>query len=153
MELELTQFQIKLVTIIIPVIGLILFLIVSYFLREFVVSLFKRPQDKNVKIVIKNKWVEVEKLIAMNNENGYKLAVLEADKLFDLALKAMYLPGENMGQRLKVLVARNQNTSSVWQSHILRNKIAHETHYIVKKNEATRAIVEFKRVLKMLGFL
>lgn len=153
MEFELTQFQITLLTIILPIFTVILFLILSYFLREFVVSLFKRPQDKNAKVVIKNKWVEVEKLMAMNNENGYKLAVLEADKLFDLALKAMYLPGENMGQRLKVLVARNQNTSSVWQAHILRNKIAHETHYIVKKNEASRAVDEFKRVLKILGFL
>jgi hypothetical protein len=119
-----------------------------------VVQLFSRPSKyKKERQLIERKWAEVQTLLAMKNEHGYKLAVLEADKLLDVALKTLQYPGENLGQRLKVAVARRPDLRPVWQAHILRNKIAHDTHIVVKRGQTMQAIKQFRIALKKLGFL
>lgn len=149
MEIELTPGQ-----AIIFALGVVVAVIVlGMLLKPIIRKLFGPQRDSKNKKVIQTKWKEVEELMMMKNINGYKLAVLEADKLLDLALKTMMLPGENLGQRLKVAVARNPQIRPVWSAHILRNKIAHDTHFEIKKGEAVQAVKQFKQTLDKLGFL
>lgn len=138
-------------------VGLVILLVIVifgiFYIKKIIRKLFgSRIDEKEVKYVHK-KWEEIENTLVLDSENAYKVAILEADKLLDHVFKSMQLPGENMGQRLKVAVARNQKVRPVWQAHIVRNKIAHEVDYKVTKKNAMRSIKQFRDTLKLLGYL
>lgn len=149
MEVVLTPQQAILYTLLI----LIAVFVVGIFFRILIKKLFSPQRDYKHKKIVQKKWKEVEELVGMNNTNGFKLAVLEADKLLDYSLKALLLPGDNLGQRLKVAVARYPQIRPVWRAHLLRNKIAHDTYFELRKKEARQAIRQFQQTLKYLGFL
>jgi hypothetical protein len=81
------------------------------------------------------------------------LAILEADKLLDLALKSMMMPGKDLGERLKAACHKYPNVRQVWAAHIVRNKIAHETDFHVSKGMAHKALRQFKKAFRELGIL
>lgn len=149
MEIVLTPNQ----AILVGLFAVFAIFILLFLLKLCVRRLFGPRRDDHVRTVIRKKWNDVDELMAMRSIHGYKLAVLEADKLFDLALKALYLPGENMGQRLKVCVARNPGIQPVWGAHVIRNKIAHDTHFELLERDALRAVRVFNKGLRDLGFL
>lgn len=102
---------------------------------------------------VKKRWAEIEVLMKQSSENAYKLAILEADKLLDHTMKSLMYSGETMGQRLKYACHKNPQLRPVWKAHIMRNKIAHEAGYRIRRNEAQFAIREFKKALRDLGAL
>ncbi len=78
---------------------------------------------------------------------------MEADKLFDEALKSMRLPGKDMGGRLKVLVSRRSEFRFVWPAHILRNSIVHDTYQEHSVGECRKALEDYERAFRKLGVL
>lgn len=97
------------------------------------------------------RWQEVSALIDSGN-SGYKLAVIEADKLLDHALKARGFKGETMGDRMKSAGRNLGNQDSVWSAHRLRNRLVHE-EATINKRQAQSALNAFKQSLKYLGAL
>lgn len=102
---------------------------------------------------IKKRWQEIESLIDRNDEMGYKMAVMEADKLLDHVLKAMMISGQDMGQRLKVINAKYPETRQAWFGHKIRNQLVHEASYHLNYKTAKQAINSFRNSLKALGVL
>jgi hypothetical protein len=101
---------------------------------------------------INKKWQEIDGLLKEGSQSGLKTAVLESDKLFDYYLKSLGFRGETMGERLKS--ARNRLESQnqgVWQAHILRNKIVHETDCQIGISQAKTAIEGFKKGIRKLN--
>lgn len=97
------------------------------------------------------KWSEI-KTLERTSAAAARLAVIEADKLLDHALKHRGVKGQTMGDRLKN--ARNLlgDANAVWSAHKLRNTIAHEdTH--PSHAEVRRALSGFEACLKRLGAL
>ncbi len=97
------------------------------------------------------KWLEIERSLTRDNQASYHLAVLNADKLLDQALKEKRLPGESMGQRMKSAEKFWSNANSTWSAHKLRNQIAHETDINVSYDTIKRVMAAFKQSLKDLG--
>lgn len=97
------------------------------------------------------KWLSIEQSLMRDNEASYHMAVLNADKLVDQALRDRGFAGQTMGDRIKA--ARNQFTrlDALWASHKLRNKIAHEPDVKVSYDQTRRTLAGFKRALKDLG--
>lgn len=85
--------------------------------------------------------------------NGLHMAVLNADKLFDNALKEGGYKGDTMGERLKRADKSLKNANAVWAAHKLRNRIAHEDKVNVSKGQALKAVAIFRAALKDLGAL
>lgn len=81
------------------------------------------------------------------------MAVLNADKLFDNALKERGYRGDTMGERLKRATKQLRNANAVWAAHKLRNRIAHEDKVNVSKEQALKAVAVFRAALKDLGAL
>ncbi|MDO8571450.1 MAG: hypothetical protein Q7R79_02125 [bacterium] len=102
---------------------------------------------------IKKRWQSIEELLDREDEMSYKLAVLEADKLLDHALKSMGTGGNNLGERIKLMSYKYPKLRNVWPAHIMRNKIAHEASYHMSKGNARNAIYQFKQALRELGTL
>ncbi len=99
----------------------------------------------------RSRWLAVEQTLVRENEASFHLAILNADKLVDQALKDHGLPGKTMGDRMKVANKRFTHRNAVWDAHKLRNKIAHEPDVRVSYDQARRALAGFKRALKDLG--
>jgi len=102
----------------------------------------------------KKTWARVQEHFYKGDENDLKIAVIEADKLLDEALREAGVRGTNPGERLKN-VKRDQvpNLDGVWQAHRLRNQIAHEPNFRLKRDLAERMIGVYEETLKGLGLL
>lgn len=118
----------------------------------FAVIGFTRKGPKHIDVDhYRMKWLAIEKQLKRDEISSYSLAVLNADKLLDQALKDKGLRGETMGDRLKSGKDLFTNRNNVWSAHKLRNKIAHEPDVKVTYDAARYAIGDFKRALKDVG--
>lgn len=97
------------------------------------------------------KWLSIEQNVRPDNEESYHLAVLNADKLLDKALKERGFRGNTMGERMKSANKQWSNANHVWTAHKLRNKVAHEDGARLDLTTTRRALVAFKQALKDLG--
>lgn len=95
-------------------------------------------------------WAKIEGFKA-NGAAGMHLAIMEADKLLDHALKARGFAGETMGDRLKSANKAFMNTQAIWDAHKLRNRLAHEQNVQVSGMAADNALRALKAGLKDLG--
>lgn len=100
------------------------------------------------------KWQKILKDLAGNQEASWKLAVIEADNLFDSILKRMALPGKDMGERLSVIKpAQLKSLNEIWEAHKLRNRIVHEESLRLTRAEAEEAVKKIQVALEELGVL
>ncbi|MFZ5365268.1 MAG: hypothetical protein ACOZBH_03715 [Patescibacteria group bacterium] len=131
----------------------IILLVISFIVIMAILIFKKRPPEEVDVEKIKKKWNEIEDLISKDNETMWRVAVIEADKLLDFALKGMIMPGENMGQRLKYASGKYPKIQQVWWAHKLRNNLVHEHDIKLRKGEAAKAVKAFERALKVLNVL
>ncbi len=97
-------------------------------------------------------WAAVQKHFFAGDVNDLKMAVMGADNILNDALQYAGIRGANLGDRLKN-VKRGQvpNIEDIWAAHKLRNEIAHETNFSLKRDSAERALETYRTALKNLG--
>ncbi|MBU1255438.1 hypothetical protein KKE74_01480 [Patescibacteria group bacterium] len=104
----------------------------------------KREMNKSWQIVL-DKLESVEK-------DSYKMAVIEADKIFDDIIKRIGYKGDDMGERLKQInPAQIANIDEIWQAHKLRNRLVHEPGFQINQFQAKRSIEIYQRAMEDLG--
>lgn len=96
-------------------------------------------------------WLQIERQLVRGEEATYHLAILNADKLLDQALRQRGVKGATMGERMKTLQATWSNANAVWTAHKLRNQIAHEPNVHIEYNDTRRAMAAFRQALKDVG--
>ncbi len=97
------------------------------------------------------KWLEL--LARVKTPDGMILAVIDADKLLDEALRKRGFSGKTMGERLVAAQRSISDNDAVWYAHKLRNRLVHEPDVKLKKSEAQNALGGFKKGLHDLGAL
>lgn len=110
----------------------------------------KRGSSLNVE-KYRSSWLAIEQSMTRDNEASYHMAIMNADKLVDQALKDKGFTGLTMGDRLKSAKGSLPHRDNIWAAHKLRNKIAHETDAKVSYDQARRTLAQFKQTLKDLG--
>jgi len=123
--------------------GIAVLLLISYFHKKI-------PRRLNHEY-FQAQWAEL--LARVKTPDGMTLAVIDADKLLDEALKKHRFQGKTMGERLVAAQRALSDNDAVWYAHKLRNRIVHEPHVRVKKREAQNALTGFRQGLKDLGAL
>lgn len=124
--------------------GAILTLVVLVFVFK------KVPKGMN-KDYFDRKWRETVKLLAQ--PATLNLAIIEADKLLDDAMKKAHFKGKTMGERMVSAQRKFSNNDNVWAAHKMRNKLVHETDVKFNENETRTALKQFQQALKDLGAL
>lgn len=99
----------------------------------------------------RSKWLAIEQQVQRDNEASCHVAILNADKLLDTALKERGFSGNTMGERMKSAKATWSNANHVWTAHKIRNQIAHEPDVKVSYDATRRALAAFKQALKDVG--
>lgn len=103
------------------------------------------------KSYFQNSWAVL--LERVKTPEGMILAVIDADKLLDEALKKRHFKGKTMGERLVSAQRSMTNNDGVWFAHKLRNRLVHEPNVRLKKSDAQNALAGFRQALKDIGAL
>lgn len=124
-------------------IGALLFLVIHFF-----------PHSPSVdKQKYQSRWLEIEQKLQLSSVDSKHMAIMNADKLLDQALRETGSHGKTMGERMKARQGVWSNANAVWAAHKLRNRIAHEESVSVSDDMAGRALASFRQALKDLGAL
>lgn len=112
--------------------------------------LVKKPKKLNP-TYFNEKWHELQKKLAA--KDMWPMAVIDADKLLDEALKKRHYKGKTMGERLVAAQHDIKDNDAVWFAHKLRNQLVHENNVKLSQNKVKDALMGFKQALKDLGAL
>jgi len=112
---------------------------------------YKVPSHHLNKKYFQRKWIELLNLV--KTPEGMVLAVIDADKLMDEALRRRHFKGTSTGERLVSAQHSFSNNDDVWHAHKLRNRLVHETDVRIKQKDAKAALESLKQGLKDLGAL
>ncbi len=97
------------------------------------------------------KWRELQKLCA--SKDTWPLAVVNADKLLDEALKKCRCKGKSMGERLVSAQRKISDNDAVWYAHNMAKKILDDTPHRLREAEVKRSLIGFRQALRDLGAL
>lgn len=97
------------------------------------------------------KWHELQSLCG--DKKTWPLAVINADKLVDEALKKHHYKGKSMGERLVSAQHDLTSNDTIWFGHKLRNKLVHEDYKLTSKTDVKNALLGFLQALRDLGAL
>jgi hypothetical protein len=99
-------------------------------------------------------WSAVVAHLDSTRESDWKIAVIEADKFMDDALRGAGFPGDSFGDRLTNIAPESLvSLDGVWWAHKIRNRLAHETDYFLRYTEAKQAIGYFQEALEELRLI
>lgn len=100
------------------------------------------PIQKDVFVLA---WSGIMQRMSTTREAEYKMAIIEADKLFDELLQKMGYKGKDMGERLQQITPEQlSNISAIWKSHKVRNFISHDTQYHLTFSEAQWVVKNYE---------
>ena len=113
--------------------------------------LTKRRFSKPNVLYFTRRWRGLQKMCS--DKTTWPLAIIDADKLLDEALKKSRFKGKTMGERLVTAQRSLSNNDGVWFAHKLRNKLVHEQYDNLRETDVKEALVGFRQALKDLGAL
>lgn len=117
-----------------------------------VISLTRRGGKTLDQQKYRSRWLAITQSAGSTSET-WQLAIINADKLLDTALRERGVVGTTLGERLKNAKPYVSSIDSVWRAHKLRNRIAHDDGVKVSQRQASEALKIFKRALTDLGAL
>ena len=135
-------------TTVLLAIGIIFGIVVLVLISRFA----PKPRRRLNQDYFQKRWLEILQRVK-SSEDGTVLAVIDADKLVDEALKKLHINGKTMGERLVAAQRKLTNNDSIWYAHKLRNRLVHEPNVRLKKSEAQMALAGFRQALRDLGAL
>lgn len=122
--------------------------------RKLYGEAFRRKTAPLQKDDFVSRWQAVKARLATMREADYKIAIIEADKLFDELLKKMTFRGNDMGERLQqISPVQLASLQGVWDSHKIRNKLSHDVGYHITFQEAEKAIQNYENAFLEIGIL
>ena len=128
-------------------------LLVFVFGIRWVIRRWTRPEMTGMsREQIRKRFTEIRQT-GQQGLMGAKLAVMEADTMLDMGLKSMMMPGETLGERLKVACYKYPHLKDVWWAHKLRNNLAHDATFQISEREAHRALDAFEHALEQLNVM
>ena len=116
----------------------------------FFVWRWKRPPKLKQDYFI-NEWRELQKLL--RNKDRWDVALLQADALFDAALKKSRFRGASMGERMVKAQKLFTDNDGAWFAHKLRKEVESNPDFKLKEDDLKNALIAIRQALKDLGAL
>jgi tryptophan 2,3-dioxygenase len=131
-----------------PAIGIAVVIIVLLGVVFGAGYLKRRPKVLN-STYFQAKWKESQGYC--KDKSTWPLAVINADKLLDEALKRRKFKGKTMGERMVAAQRELSDNDGVWYAHKLRNRLVHEADVKLKEADVKKALIGIRQALKDLG--
>lgn len=135
--------------------GIIVLIIKTEFVKSRVTNwMYTARKSSFPKTKILKNWALVMRRLQSFDEASFKLALIEADKIFDDLLQRIGYQGDTMADRLKK-INREQiaNIDAIWQSHKLRNQLVHNPDFHLTHDDVRRAVEAYEIAMKELEIL
>ncbi len=116
----------------------------------FVIWRWKRPPKLNQEH-FKEQWQDLQKML--RNKDRWDVALIQADNLFDLALKKNRIRGASMGERMVKAQKKFTDNDGAWFAHKLRKEVESNPDFKLVEKDLKEALVALRQVLKDLGAL
>jgi hypothetical protein len=113
--------------------------------------LLRRKPRKLNQAYYQEHWQTLQKLC--KDKSTWPLAIIDADKLLDDALKKSKYKGKTMGERLVAAQRDISSNDEVWFGHKLRNRLVHESNVKLNERDVKDALLGIRGALKDLGAL
>ena len=155
----LAQFDLRFVSMVISILlaGGIIFVIykIIYLQREKIPSYLDFLGEGESPETRSARWDEIKRHLDSDNQIEWKMAVIEADSLFDDIMKKIGYSGESLGERLKNIEPSDfDNLQNIWEAHKVRNRLAHDPAKIeFTHDEAKNTIEKYEKALKELKYI
>lgn len=112
----------------------------------------------NIKTLSKRRairgWRQIKKRLKSDNETNFKLAILEADRIFDEILKLSGLTGETMDERLKRANEEQvANLEQLKQVHRVASRISSDPDFKVGSKLAHEVIKIYEELFGEYGLV
>jgi hypothetical protein len=95
-------------------------------------------------------WSKVLSKLEKGSEAEYKMALIEADEMFDNTLEKMGYSGKTLEDRIKQASAVLSNTEQIQEAHKTRNNVAYDPNYKLGLDEAKRILEVFEQAFRDL---
>jgi hypothetical protein len=141
----------NLITALIVGVGFVTGAFVAVIFGRQIVRRLQVSQDDRDRII--TAWSEVENHIRSQDDTHWRMAIIKADAVLDMALRIKAFPGRSLNDRLHFAIHKYQQLRRVRWAHALRNTLAHEPTRQLAHKEAARAITQFRAALRELGML
>lgn len=115
-----------------------------------IIFAIKRPKRLKVDRFIAS-WRELQSYC--RDKTTWPLAVTQADKLLDAALKKRKLKGKTMGERLVSAQRLFTDNDDIWFAHNLAKKIVAGSNANLRESDVKDALMGFRQALKDIGAL
>ena len=115
------------------------------------ISMARKSSPKLNQEKFQSRWLAIENSISRDNVAACHLAIINADKLLDQALKDAHYKGDKMADRMKTADSKWRNANHIWTAHKIRNKLAHEPDAKASYDLTLQTLSAFKQGLKDLG--
>ena len=101
------------------------------------------------------RWNRIIEQANGESEQGWRLAILEADIMLNELLDTLGYKGETMADKMRAVERGNFNTIDLaWEAHRIRNRIAHDGEaHVLSARETKRVIALYERVFKEFHFI
>jgi preprotein translocase subunit SecG len=101
------------------------------------------------------RWLAVTEYINSDNQNDWRLAILEADTILESLVDDLGFKGDTFGEKLKSIDKdKFKNLSSAWEAHNVRNRIAHEgIEFEISNHEAKRIIGIYEQIFRDYAYI
>lgn len=99
----------------------------------------------------KEQWLELQGYC--KSKDTWALAVINADKLLDEALKKKRVKGKSMGERLVEVQKTLTDNDAVWFAHNMAKKLLDDSYGKLKESEVKKSLVGIRQALRDLGAL
>ncbi len=109
------------------------------------------PRRKLKPAKFMDQWTELQKFC--KSKDTWALAVINADKLLDEALKKKHLKGKSMGERMVEAQKLLSDNDGVWFAHNMAKKLLDDSHGKLKETDVKKSLVGIRQALRDLGAL
>ena len=101
------------------------------------------------------RWRRIVEEAGGENEQSWRLAILEADIMLNELLDSLGYKGETMADKMRQVDRSNFNTIDIaWEAHRARNTIAHQgVQTPLSSREARRIIALYEKIFREFKFI
>lgn len=101
------------------------------------------------------RWEHALSLMTSASPSDWRQAILEADIILGELLDHFSIPGETIGEKLKVVDRSTFTTLDLaWEAHRVRNEVAHGgSNFELSEREARRTVDLFRQVFEEFGYI
>jgi hypothetical protein len=101
------------------------------------------------------RWERILTEVTSDNEQNWRMAILEADIMLGELLDTLGYRGETMADKMRAVDRADFNTiDHAWEAHRMRNRIAHETSETALNPRDVRHTIDlYQRVFREFNFV